>query len=75
MFVVGLVVCIVAFMWRKTAHHPEPSAGQEEMDFDVLTLLRHVFLHSLLFYGAFIGALLFGCSIVAFWPSMGIRVP
>jgi hypothetical protein len=75
MFVVGFVLCIAAFMWRKTRYHPKPSAGQEEMDFDALTLVRHVFLHSSLFYAAFVGALFIGCAVVAFWPSIGIRVP
>jgi hypothetical protein len=75
MFVVSFVLLMAAFIWRKSLYHPKRSAGQEEIDFDVLTLVQHVFLHSPLFYAAFVGALLLGCSIVAFWPSMGIRVP
>jgi hypothetical protein len=75
MFVVSFVLLMVAFIWRKSLYHPKRSAGQEEIDFDVLTLVQHVFLHSPLFYAAFVGALLIGCSIVAFWPSMGMRVP
>jgi hypothetical protein len=35
-----------------------------EIAFDFLALLRHVFLQSPLFYAAFIGALLIGCSLV-----------
>jgi hypothetical protein len=73
MFVVGFVLLMATFIRRKTLYHPKPSAGQEEIDFDVSTLVRHVFLHSPLFYAAFVGALLIGCSIATFWPSLSLR--
>ena len=37
-----------------------------ETTFDFSALLRHVFLQSPLFYAAFLGALLLGCSLVTF---------
>jgi hypothetical protein len=58
MFGVSFMLLMAAFIWRKSLYHPKRSAGQDEIDFDVLTLVRHVFLHSPLFYAAFLGALL-----------------
>lgn len=72
MFVTGFVLYLVAFMWRKASDYPKPTAGQGETGFEVFTLVQHVFLHSPLFYAAFVGALLIGCSIVAFWPLRGV---
>jgi hypothetical protein len=51
-------------MWRKPSQYPKPGDRGGEIAFDFLALLRHVFLQSPLFYAAFIGALLIGCSLV-----------
>jgi hypothetical protein len=41
MFVVSFVLLMAAFIWRKSLYHPKRSAGQEEIDFDVLTLVHN----------------------------------
>lgn len=65
-FVVGLTFYLAAFMWRKPS--PNAKAGDRggAIALDSLTFLRYAVQQSPLFYAAFIGALLIGCSLVAF---------
>ncbi len=73
-FVLGFAVYLVAFVWRESSNAPKPLAGQAAVGIDVFTLVRHVFLTSPLFYAALLGTIVIGWSIVAFWPSKGIRL-
>lgn len=65
-FVVGLTFYLAAFMWRKPSLNAKTGKRGEEIAFDSFTFLRYAVLQSPLFYAAFIGALLIGCSLVAF---------
>lgn len=61
-FATGFILYL-AIWWRKPSQYPKPG-DRGEIAFDFFTLLRHVFLESPLFYAAFVGALLIGCSLV-----------
>jgi cytochrome c biogenesis factor len=74
MFAAGFMLYLAAFSGKMAWHDPNPSTDQTA-GFDASTLVQHVFLHSPLFYAAFVGALLIGCAMVAFWPSGRIQVP
>ena len=74
MFAAGFLVYLMAFVWKKSSEDPNPDTDQTS-GFDALTLVQHVFLHSPLFYAAFLGALLIGCATVAFWPGGRIQAP
>jgi hypothetical protein len=74
MFAACFMLYLVAFVWKMFSHDSNRSADQSS-GFDAFTLVRHAFLHSPLFYAAFIGTLLIGCAMVAFWPSGRIQVP
>jgi hypothetical protein len=74
MFAAGFLLYLMAFVWKMSWHDPNPDTDQTS-GFDALTLVQHVFLHSPLFYAAFLGALLIGCATVAFWPWGWIQVP
>jgi hypothetical protein len=65
-FVIGFVLYLGVFPWRKPSQYPTPGDRGREIAFDLFTLLRHVFLQSPLFYAAFVAALLIGCSLVSF---------
>jgi hypothetical protein len=66
-FVIGCALDLALFTWRKPLQSPKPSerAGRETT-FDFFAFVRHVFLQNPLFYAAFLGALLLGCSLVTF---------
>ena len=74
-FVIGFALYLVAHIWRMVAFSPTPSAGQGQIGWDVVTLIRRTFLHSPGFYAAFIGCLLIGCAIVGFWLSREVPFP
>ena len=59
-FILYLAICL---SWKPSVY-PRPGDRGGEIAFDVFTLLRHAFLQSPLFYAAFVGALLIGCSLV-----------
>jgi hypothetical protein len=66
-FVIGFALYLALFTWRKPLQYSGPSEREEgEITFDLLALVRHVFLQSPLFYAALFGALLLGCSLVRF---------
>jgi hypothetical protein len=66
-FVIGCALYLARFTWRKPLQYPKPSEREGgETTFDFFSLVRHVFLQSPLFYAAFLGALLLGCSLVTF---------
>ena len=66
-FVIGFALYLALFTWRKPLQYRKPSEREgAETTFDFFALLRHVFLQSPLFYAAFLGALLLGCSLVTF---------
>jgi hypothetical protein len=63
-FAIGFILYLAICMWRKPSLYPKAGDPGGEIAFDFFTLLRHVFLQSPLFYAAFVGALLIGCSLV-----------
>lgn len=63
-FATGFILYLAICMWRKPSQSPQPGDRGGEIAFDFFALLRHVFLQSPLFYAAFVGALLIGCSLV-----------
>jgi hypothetical protein len=63
-FATGFILYLAICIWRKPSQYPQPGDRGGEIAFDFLALLRHVFLQSPLFYAAFVGALLIGCSLV-----------
>ncbi len=65
-FVVGFAIYLAAFMRQKGSRYAKAGGRREEMSFGVLLLVRYFILQSPLFYAAFIGALLIGCSIITF---------
>lgn len=74
-FVIGFILYLAVFAWRKPARFAKSGDPGGEIAFDFFTLLRYVFLQSPLFYAAFLGALLIGFSLVTYWPSQGIALP
>jgi hypothetical protein len=65
-FVVGLTFYVAVFMWRKPSRYAQKGDRGGEIAFDSFTFLRYIVLQNLLFYAAFVGALLIGCSLVPF---------
>jgi hypothetical protein len=66
-FVLGFALYLALFTWRKPLQYPKPSEREVgETTFDFFAWVRYVFLQSPLFYAAFLGALLLGCSLVTF---------
>jgi hypothetical protein len=63
-FVIGFMLYLAICACRKRSQYSKPGDRGGEIAFDFFTLLRHVFLESPLFYAAFVGALLIGCSLV-----------
>jgi hypothetical protein len=65
-FVTGLTLYVTVFTWRRSPWNPQTGDRRGEIGFDFFSLLRYAVLQSPLFFAAFIGTLLIGCSLVAY---------
>ncbi len=65
-FVAGFVLYLAVFIRQSASHHLKSADRGEDISFDFFPLVRYFILQSPLFYAAFIGALLVGCSLVTF---------
>lgn len=72
-FVVGLTTYLAVFVWRKPSRYAQTGDRGREIAFDSYTFLRYAVLQSPLFLAAFVGALLIGCSLVAYQPLTRLR--
>jgi hypothetical protein len=65
-FLAGFALYLAVLMRQKAWHYAKAADRREDIGFDFFTLVRYLILQSPLFYAAFVGALLIGCSLVAF---------
>jgi hypothetical protein len=65
-FVAGFALYLAVFMRQNASRYPKVADRGKDMSFDFFTLVRFLILQSPLFYAAFVGALLIGCSLVTF---------
>jgi hypothetical protein len=65
-FVAGFALYVAVFMRQNASRYPKVADRGKDMSFDFFTLVRFLILQSPLFYAAFVGALLIGCSLVTF---------
>jgi len=63
-FVAGFALYLAVYMRQNASHSANAAEPGEAASFDFFALVRYFILQSPLFYAAFVGALLIGCSLV-----------